>query len=81
MPYNVDNKPLNSKKNMRGAVSFMEKKNEPRFKSADFFYMMLLSSWNTYIIPTNHFLERATHLKEKSLRHGPVFYNYTVSQF
>lgn len=44
MPYNVDNKPLNSKKNMRGAVSFMEKKNEPRFKSADFFYMMLLSS-------------------------------------
>ena len=43
MSYNVDNKPLNSKKNMRGAVSFFQK-NEPRFKSADFFYMMLLSS-------------------------------------
>ena len=36
MSYNVDNKPLNSKKNMRGAVSFFQK-NEPRFKSADFF--------------------------------------------
>lgn len=77
MPYNVDNKPLNSKKSLRGAVGFTEKRMCSVFNKHSLstlcFYRYEIRIYNS-----NQLLSEKN---EKSFRHGPVFYSFTISLF